>query len=253
MREAGVLCAQILEEMCRAAKPGVSTWDLDAIARKRIAEHKVQSAFLGYYDYPAVICSSINSVIVHGIPRKNEILKDGDIIGIDFGIYKHGFCADNARTIIVGNAKPEDRSLVADTQRSLQLALELCKVDNRLGDLGAAIQTYAESKGYGVVRDFVGHGIGRRMHEEPAVRNFGKAGEGKRLKRGLVIAIEPMVNAGTPEHIVLEDKWTAVTKDRKNSAHFEHTVAITDKGPWVLTRLDSEPGVVGTPEPITYP
>lgn len=253
MREAGLVCAEILDAMCRAARPGVSTLELDSLARRLIEKHKVQSAFQGYYDYPAVICASINSVIVHGIPRKEDVLKDGDIIGLDFGIFKHGFCADTARTIIVGTAKSEDCSLVADTQRSLQLAIELCRVDNRLGDIGAAVQNYAESKGYGVVRDFVGHGIGRRMHEEPAVRNYGRAGEGKRLKRGLVIAIEPMVNAGTPEHIVLDDEWTAVTKDRKNSAHFEHTVAITDNGPWVLTRIDSEPGVAGTLEPITFP
>lgn len=252
MRESGLVCAEILEELCRAAKPGVATFELDLLARRLIAKHNVQSAFLGYYDYPAVICASINSVIVHGIPRKEDVLQSGDIVGLDFGIFKNGFCADTARTVIVGSASNEDRSLVVDTQRSLQLAIELCHVDNRLGDLGSVVQTYAESKGYGVVRDFVGHGIGRRMHEEPAVRNFGRAGEGKRLKRGLVIAIEPMVNAGTPEHIVLDDEWTAVTKDRKNSAHFEHTVAITDNGPWVLTRIDSEPGVAGTLEPITF-
>ncbi len=236
MRDAGLVCAEILESMCEAAQPGVSTWDLDQIARKAIDKHKVQSAFLGYHGYPAVVCTSINSVVVHGIPRKNEVLADGDIIGIDFGIFKHGFCADTARTVLVGQVSPEKQKLVATAREALESAIELCRGGARLGDLGHAVQSYAESRGYSVVRQFVGHGIGRQMHEDPQVPNFGEAGTGKRMKAGLVIAVEPMVNAGTPEVEVLDDNWTAVTKDRSMSAHFEHTIAITDEGPWVLTR-----------------
>jgi len=235
-RDAGLVCAEILEQMCQAAKPGVSTWELDQIARRAIDKHKVTSAFLGYHGYPAVVCTSINSVVVHGIPRKNEVLAEGDIIGIDFGIYKHGLCADTARTVLVGNVSPEKQRLVATAKEALDAAIALCRPGNRIGDLGHAVQTYAESRGYSVVRTFVGHGTGRQMHEDPQVPNFGEAGTLKRMKPGLVIAVEPMVNAGTPEVEVLDDNWTAVTKDRSMSAHFEHTIAITDEGPWVLTR-----------------
>jgi methionyl aminopeptidase len=237
MRDAGVVCAGILEDICAAAKPGASTWELDQIARRGIDKHKVTSAFLGYHGYPAVLCTSINHVVVHGIPRKNEVLKDGDVIGIDFGIYKHGFCADTARTVLVGEVSPETQRLVHTAREALDAAIDLCRVGSRLGDIGHAVQSYAESRGYSVVRQFVGHGTGRQMHEDPQVPNFGKAGEGKRVKPGLVIAVEPMVNAGAPEVEVLDDNWTAVTKDRSLSAHFEHTIAITDEGPWVLTRL----------------
>jgi methionyl aminopeptidase len=236
MRDAGVVCAGILEDICAAAKPGASTWDLDQIARRGIDKHKVTSAFLGYHGYPAVLCTSINQVVVHGIPRKNEVLKDGDIIGIDFGIYKHGFCADTARTVLIGDVAPETRRLVQSAREALDAAIALCRVGNRLGDIGHAVQSHAESLGYSVVRQFVGHGTGRQMHEDPQVPNFGEAGSGKRMKPGLVIAVEPMVNAGAPEVEVLDDNWTAVTKDRSLSAHFEHTIAITDEGPWVLTR-----------------
>jgi methionyl aminopeptidase len=236
MRDAGLVAAEILEAMCAAAKPGVSTWDLDVIARKAIDKHKVVSAFLGYHGYPAVVCTSINAVVVHGIPRKNEVLADGDIIGIDFGIYKHGFCADTARTVMIGSVSPEKQKLVAAAKEALDSAIALCTIGNRLGDVGHAVQSYAESRGYSVVTQFVGHGIGRQMHEDPQVPNFGEAGTGKRMKTGLVIAVEPMVNAGTPELEVLDDNWTAVTKDRSMSAHFEHTIAITDQGPWVLTK-----------------
>ena len=236
MRDAGLVAASILDEICAAAKPGASTWDLDQIARRGIDKHKVTSAFLGYHGYPAVLCTSINEVVVHGIPRKNEVLKDGDIIGIDFGIFKHGFCADTARTVLVGNVSDEKKKLVETARQALENAIELCRPGSRLGDVGHAVQSYAESHGYSVVRQFVGHGTGRQMHEDPQVPNFGDAGTGKRMKPGLVIAVEPMVNAGTPEVEVLDDNWTAVTKDRSMSAHFEHTIAITDEGPWVLTR-----------------
>jgi methionyl aminopeptidase len=244
MRDAGLIAAAILEEMCEAAKPGVSTWDLDQIARRGIDKHKVKSAFLGYASppYPAVLCTSINHVIVHGIPRKNEILKDGDIIGIDFGIFHKGYCADTARTVMVGAVSAEKRKLVEATKKALDLGIEQCREGNRLGDIGNAIQTYAESHGYSVVTQFVGHGTGRQMHEDPQVPNWGKPNDGKRIKTGLVIAVEPMVNAGAPDVEVLDDNWTAVTKDRSQSAHFEHTIAVTEQGPWVLTDPQSSPG-----------
>lgn len=244
MRDAGLIAAAILDEMCEAAKPGVSTWDLDQIARRGIDKHKVKSAFLGYASppYPAVLCTSINHVIVHGIPRKNEILKDGDIIGIDFGIFHKGYCADTARTVLIGEVSPEKKKLVAVTKQALDLGIEECREGKRLGDIGHAIQTCAELNGYSVVTQFVGHGTGRQMHEDPQVPNWGKANDGKRIKTGLVIAVEPMVNAGAPDVEVLEDNWTAVTKDRSMSAHFEHTIAITEQGPWVLTDPQSSPG-----------
>jgi methionyl aminopeptidase len=247
MREAGLVAAEILEEVCQAAKPGVSTWDLDQIARRGIDKHKVRSAFLNYNaggkpPYPAVLCTSRNEVIVHGIPRKDDILVDGDIIGIDFGIFKNGFCADTARTVLIGNVSPEKTKLVEVCRDSLEKAIALCRVGSRLGDLGHAVQSYVESQGFSVVRQFVGHGTGKQMHEDPQVPNFGKPGTEKRLKSGLVIAVEPMVNAGTPDVEELDDEWTAVTKDRSMSAHFEHTIAVTDDGPWVLTRPSSSPG-----------
>lgn len=244
MRDAGLIASAILDEMCEAAKPGVSTWDLDQIARRGIDKHKVKSAFLGYASppYPAVLCTSINHVIVHGIPRKNEILKEGDIIGIDFGIFHKGYCADTARTVMIGQVSPDKRKLVEVTKQALDNGIEECREGKRLGDIGHAIQSYAELHGYSVVTQFVGHGTGRQMHEDPQVPNWGKANDGKRIKTGLVIAVEPMVNAGAPDVEVLEDNWTAVTKDRSMSAHFEHTIAITEQGPWVLTDPQSTPG-----------
>ena len=252
LRAAGVVAASILDEVCAAAIPNVSTWDLDRLARKLIEKHDVRSAFLGYAPgglpaYPGVLCTSINSVIVHGIPSKRDILKDGDIIAIDFGIFKGGFCADTARTVRIGKVSPERDRLVTVTERSLELAMAACVPTVRIGDLGATVQQFVEAAGFSVVEQFVGHGVGRAMHEDPQVPNFGKFGSGKRAKAGLVIAIEPMVNAGTLDVETLDDHWTAVTKDGKDSAHFEHTIAITDEGPWVLTRLSSKPGFLGTP------
>src|SRR4051812_47567535 len=186
MREAGLVAAAILEQVCDAAKPGVSTWELDEIARRGIAKHKVTSAFLNYNPggkppYPGVLCTSRNEVIVHGIPRKSDVLVDGDIVGIDFGIFKEGFCADTARTVMVGNVSPEKRLLVDTCRESLDAAIALCKPGNRLGDIGHAIQTIVESRGFSVVTQFVGHGTGRRMHEDPQVHNFGKPNDGKRM------------------------------------------------------------------------
>ncbi len=248
MRESCVVLTDILDVVCAAVSPGVSTWELDQIARREIERHQVVSAFLGYgYDpYPAVLCTSVNEVVVHGIPRRDVVLKDGDIIGIDFGIFKNGWCADACRTVCVGTVSSAAQRLVDCTREALQQAIEQCQVGSRLGDLGAAVQSYVESNGFSVVKDFVGHGIGKAMHEEPAVHNYGEARKGKRLKHGLVIAIEPMVNAGAHSVEVLDDKWTAVTKDRSLSAHFEHTVAITNDGPWVLSRRDSKPGSLGS-------
>jgi methionyl aminopeptidase len=244
MREAGLVAAEILSQVCEAAKPGASTWDLDQIARRGIDKHKVTSAFLHYNPggkppYPAVLCTSRNHVVVHGIPSKTDVLADGDIIGIDFGIFKNGFCADTARTVMVGQVSPEKRKLVETARDALEAAIEVCRPGNRLGDVGHAVQSYVESKGFSVVTQFVGHGTGRQMHEDPQVPNVGLAGTGKRMKSGLVIAVEPMVNAGAPEVEELDDDWTAVTRDRSMSAHFEHTIAVTDEGPWVLTRPTS--------------
>lgn len=245
MREANLVVAEILDVLCAAVEPGMSTWDLDEIARREIERHRVKSAFLGYYDYPAVVCTSVNEVVVHGIPRKDVIIRDGDIISVDFGVFKHGYCGDAARTIPVGRVDPEWQRLIDTAREALELAIEQCYPGRRIGDIGDAVQSYVEERGYSVVQDFVGHGIGRAMHEDPPVPNYARPGTGKRLKSGLVIAIEPMVNAGAPDVRVLDDKWTAVTKDGSRSAHFEHSIAITDNGPWVLSRASSEPGNPG--------
>ena len=242
LRRANQAVRKTLDEIEAAVKPGVSTWDLNEVADRTLKKLGAQSAFLGYHGYPAVLCTSRNQVVVHGIPRKDEILKDGDIIGIDFGVFKHGFCGDSARTVHVGKPDPDKKRLVETTKLALDRGIDQCFPERRLGDIGAAIQEYVEKQGFSVVRSFVGHGIGRAMHEEPQVPNWGEAGRGKRLKPGLVIAIEPMVNAGAHEVEVLEDKWTAVTRDRSLSAHFEHTIAITEEGPWVLSRPGSTPG-----------
>lgn len=243
MRESAVQVAEILEILAEAAVPGATTADLDAIAAAEIDKRRLKSAFLGYYDYPAVLCTSINEVVVHGIPRADEVLEAGDIIGIDFGSFKHGFCGDSARTVVVGGETDAARQKLVDvTREALAAGIDQCVVGNRMGDVSAAIQQHVELNGFSVVRKFVGHGIGRRMHEDPPVHNYGTPGKGKRLKSGLVIAIEPMVNAGTCDVEVLEDEWTAVTSDRSMSAHFEDTVAITADGPWVLTRPLAKPG-----------
>jgi methionyl aminopeptidase len=236
LREVNLIVAAILDACEAAAKPGVSTWELNEIATREIARHKVESAFLGYHGYPAVLCTSVNEVVVHGIPRKDMVLKDGDIVGIDFGCFRDGYCGDSARTLGIGKVSAEARNLMETTKQSLERAIKQCVPGNRLQDIGWAVQEHVEAKGYNVVRSFVGHGIGRSMHEDPPVPNFGSPGRGLRLKAGLVIAIEPMVNAGTHEVEVLGDKWTAVTKDRRLSAHFEHSVAVTDDGPYVLSR-----------------
>lgn len=236
LRAVNLVVSAVLDVCCAAARAGMTTWELNEIAAREIARHRVQSAFLGYHGYPAVLCTSVNDVVVHGIPRKDVVLRDGDIIGVDFGCYKDGYCGDSARTIMIGKVSDEASRLVDVTRRALECGIAECRPGNRLQDISWAVQSFVEEHGFAVVKDFVGHGIGRAMHEDPPVPNFGTPGRGLRLKAGLVIAIEPMVNAGTHEVEVLADKWTAVTKDRRLSAHFEHSVAITEDGPIVLSR-----------------
>jgi len=236
LREANLIVADVLDALEAAAKPGMSTWELNEIADKRMKQLKGESAFLGYHGYPAVLCTSVNEVVVHGIPRKDVILKEGDLLSVDFGAYKDGWCGDSARTLPIGKVSDEARRLMDATRESLERAIAACVPGQRLGDIGHAVQSTVEPLGYGVVRQFVGHGIGRKMHEEPHVPNYGVAGRGLRLSVGLVVAIEPMINAGSAEVFTEEDGWTAVTKDGSLSAHFEHSVAITENGPFVLSR-----------------
>ena len=236
LREANLIVSDVLDTLEAAAKPGLSTWELNDIAAVRLKQLKGESAFLGYHGYPAVLCTSVNEVVVHGIPRKDVVLKDGDILSIDFGAFKDGWCGDSARTIPIGQVTPAAQALMKTTKEALDRAIAECVPGKRLGDIGWAVQSHAESHGYSIVRQFVGHGIGQKMHEEPHVPNYGDAGKGRRLSAGLVVAIEPMVNAGGPEVLVKDDGWTAVTKDGSLSAHFEHSVAITDDGPIVLSK-----------------
>lgn len=240
MRRAGRLAAQVLETVGRAVAPGVSTKELDRLAEKFIRDAGGVPTFLGYRGYTASICASINEEVVHGIPHPKRILREGDIVGIDVGATLGGFVGDTAATFPVGKISEEAERLLRTTRESLEKGIAAARVGNRLGDISSAIQQVAESRGYSVVRDFVGHGIGRNMHEEPSVPNYGTAGSGLRLEAGLVVALEPMVNAGTWRVQVLKDGWTVVTEDNRLSAHFEHTVAITDQGPEILTRIGNE-------------
>jgi len=233
--EAGKIVKLILEEIRNAARPGITTADLERKAAEIIKETKSRSAFYGYKGFPGVICTSLNEQVVHGIPG-NVPLSSGDILSVDAGVEKDGYYADSAITIAVGDkVEKEARSLIEVTEKALYLGIEKAVEGNRLFDISNAIQELAESSGYGVVRSFVGHGIGKNLHEEPEIPNFGKPGTGPRLKNGMVLAIEPMINKGGYEVEILSDGWTAVTKDRSLSAHFEHTVAITNNGPKILT------------------
>lgn len=234
MRTAGRIVAETLDLLEEAAVPGVTLNELDRLAFEAIRKNKVESSFLGYNGYPKVLCTSVNEVVVHGIPDDRKLV-EGDILGIDFGVSHRGFHGDSARTIAVGRISPEAERLLRVTHESLWRAIGELRHKARIGDLGAAVQEHAEAHGYSVVRDFVGHGIGRRMHEEPQVPNYGPAGRGPRLRTGMVLAIEPMVNVGGWEVEVLDDQWTVVTRDRSLSAHFEHTIALTESGPEVLT------------------
>lgn len=234
MREAGRIVALTLDELERAAQPGVTLIELDRLAEESIRRHKATSSFLGYHGYPKVLCTSVNEVVVHGIPDGRK-LTEGDIVGLDFGVSVKGFHGDAARTVAVGRISDAAQRLVDTARLALQRAIEQVRADRRVSDIGHAVQAGVQDAGYSVVRDFVGHGIGRRMHEEPQVPNYGQPGRGPRLRTGMVMAIEPMVNEGGFEVDVLTDRWTVVTRDRRLSAHFEHTVALTEHGPEILT------------------
>lgn len=236
MREAGRIVCEILDELEKAVAPGVTTWELDALAEKLIHQKGARPAFKGYHGFPACLCASVNEEVVHGIPSKTRKLAEGDLMKLDFGVVYKGYFGDSARTVPVGKVSPEARALVEATREALRKAIGAAVPGNRIGDIGHAVQSHVEGRGFSVVRDFVGHGIGKKLHEEPQVPNFGRPGQGMKLRPGMVLAIEPMVNAGTHEVQVLDDDWTAVTLDRKLSAHFEHTVLVTDGGPEVLTR-----------------
>lgn len=231
---AGRIVAEVLQELKSRVKPGMTTLDLDRIAEEGIRKRGGQTAFKGYRGFPATLCASVNNEIVHGIPSKRT-LQEGDIIGLDLGAIVEGYYGDAAITVAVGVIRPEVLRLVQVTEESLYRGIEQMKAGNRLSDVSHAVQTHVEAAGYSVVKDFVGHGIGQSLHEEPQLPNFGKPGQGPRLRAGMVLAIEPMVNMGKDGVRVLSDHWTAVTEDGSLSAHFEHTVAITDAGPVILT------------------
>ncbi|HSO94494.1 MAG TPA: type I methionyl aminopeptidase [Acidimicrobiia bacterium] len=235
MRRAGKVVAEMHEECIRAAKPGATTADVDAAARDVIERRGARSNFLGYHGFPAVVCTSPNEVIVHGIPSEKVVLEEGDILSIDCGAIIEGWHADAAVTVPVGEVDTESKRLIEVTRASLEAAIDQVVVGHRLGDIGAAVEDVAVQSGFTVVREYVGHGIGTAMHEEPQVPNYGPPGRGLKLKEGLVLAIEPMVNSGGPETEVLDDGWTVVTRDGRRSAHFEHSIALTEDGPDVLT------------------
>lgn len=237
MRRSGQMVRKILNHLKGIVAAGVTTMDLEKAAESMIAELGAAPAFKGYFGYPCVLCTSINEEIVHGIPSEKRALKTGDIVSIDCGVVFDGYYGDAAITVAVGEpVTPELKKLLEVTEASLYKGIEQVKIGNTVGHVGSAIQKHVELNGFSVVREFVGHGIGTKLHEAPQIPNYGKKGQGAELTEGMVLAIEPMVNAGKPGSRVKSDKWTAVTEDGKYSAHFEHTVAITAEGPWVLTR-----------------
>lgn len=243
MHRACTIVVQTLDALAEASQPGVTTRELDRIARERIVRAGARPAFLGYRGYPATLCVSVNEEVVHGIPGPRR-LAEGDLVGLDLGCVVDGFYGDAARTVGVGRVGAEAERLMRVTEQSLHAGIAQCRPRQRLGDIGWAVQRHAEGHGYSVVREFVGHGIGTRLHEEPQVPNYGPPGRRERLVPGMTLAIEPMVNAGGPEVKVLDDGWTAVTRDGSLSAHFELTVAVTEHGPWIL----SEPCPYGRAE-----
>lgn len=238
MREAGKVTAAVLKLMTELVKPGISTLELDAAAEKMIRSFGATPLFLGYYGFPGTICASVNEEVVHGIPKKDRILKSGDIISIDTGARLDGFCSDAAITLGVGEVSDEAQRLMDVTKKSLYKAIGQVKPGKRLGDVEHAVETFAKQNGVGVVRDYCGHGIGRNMHEEPSIPNFGKPGTGPLLEKGMVLAIEPMLTAGTYRVRELDDGWTVVTADGKYAAHFEHTVAVTANGSEIFTAFE---------------
>jgi methionyl aminopeptidase len=235
MRAANALVADVLAHLATMVAPGVTTLDLDAEAEKRVRDAGAEPAFKGYRGYPCTLCASVNEQVVHGIPSSRP-LAEGDIISLDMGVKLNGFYGDSAITVPVGKVSPEAATLLRVTQESLEKGIEQVKLGGRVSDIGHAIQQHVEAHGFSVVREFVGHGIGASLHEEPQIANYGEPGRGPRLVEGMTLAIEPMVNMGRPLVKVLGDGWTAVTKDGSLSAHFEHTVAVTADGPLVLTR-----------------
>ncbi len=234
MARAARIVIDTLDALEEAAVPGATTGDLDRIARESIEGAGARPAFLGYRGFPATLCASVNEEVVHGIPGSRK-LREGDIVGLDLGCILDGFFGDSARTVAVGRISEEAESLMRATREALLAGIDMCRPDKRVGDIGHAVQSHAEGHGYSVVREFVGHGIGTSLHEEPQVPNYGPPGRRERLVPGMCLAIEPMVNTGVPEVEVLGDGWTAVTKDRRLSAHFEFTVAVTPHGPWILS------------------
>jgi methionyl aminopeptidase len=235
MRAAGRLVGEVLTELTGRVRPGVTTAELDEVAEALIRDAGATPAFKGYHGYPATICASINEEVIHGIPSGRRMLNEGDVISIDVGASLDGYFGDSAVTLAVGAVSEEAATLLRVTEESLYKAIEMVKPGGRISDIGHVVQKHVEGYGFSVVREFVGHGIGQRMHEEPQIPNYGEPGRGPRLTEGMVLAIEPMVNAGKPAVKVLADGWTAVTRDGSLSAHFEHTVAVTAKGPWILT------------------
>jgi len=236
MRRSGHIVRQVLDAVKEVVTPGVTTMELERVAEARIKDLGAKPAFKGYYDYPCVLCTSINNEIVHGIPSERRVLKAGDIVSIDTGVVLDGYYGDAAITVPVGSeVTSELQKLLEVTRESLYRGIEAARIGNTVGDVGAAVQKVVEANGFSVVREFVGHGIGTKLHEEPQVPNYGTPGSGPKLRDGMVLAIEPMVNVGRSETRVLADNWTAVTKDGTHSAHFEHTVAVTKNGPMILT------------------
>ncbi len=235
MHRAGLIVHEVLTALRDAVRPGLTTMDLEKLAEEKIAAKPGKPAFKGYRGYPCSLCTSVNNEIVHGIPSAKRRLREGDIVSIDFGMEVDGYFADSAVTVPVGKIRPETQKLLEVTRESLDRAIEKMRAGNRLGDVGNAVQSWVEENGFSVVREFVGHGIGTKMHDEPNLPNYGEPGRGARLQEGMVIAVEPMVNEGGPD-VVMRDEWLAQTKDGSLSAHFEHTVAVTANGPWILTR-----------------
>ena len=236
MRRSGAILRQVHQAVEQTVKPGATTMDMERVAEAKIRELGAKPAFKGYNDYPACLCTSVNNEVIHGIPSARRVLQEGDIVSVDCGVILDGYYSDAAVTYPVGRISAQTRKLLDVTRASLEQAIQEVQVGSTLGDVGAAVQEMCEAEGFGVVRDFVGHGIGKSMHEDPQVPNYGKRGKGTKLKAGMVLAIEPMINAGGAEVKVLKDGWTAVTVDGSMSAHFEHTVAVTKDGPLVLTR-----------------
>lgn len=237
LKEAGRIVALCHEEMKKQVRPGISTQELNDICEKIILEHNATPSFKGYGGFPSAVCASVNEVVVHGIPSKKKILKEGDIIALDIGACYKGYHGDSAWSYAVGNISSKDKLLMQVTHDALFKGLEQVHEGAHLGDVSAAIGNYAKSFGFGVVEEFTGHGVGRNLHEDPAIFNFGEAGTGPLLKEGMVLAIEPMINAGTKRVRILEDGWTTITKDKSKSAHFEHTIVVRKNGYEILTTL----------------